>query len=250
MPDPRQGENNCYLQVQDLKKTFMDRKRKVEAIKGISFSVAQGEMVGFLGPNGAGKTTTIKSILGLVRPDSGRITVDGIDCAKNPGEAAKRMSAVLEGARNTYWRLTVWENMQFSPEFTGSRFKERAYFEYLLEVLGLQDKRNASKKPFQRLQRRPQLRAPLSRRRPWYSWMNLLWGWMWKPHMNSGQPSGPPITGKRTIVVSSHDMKVIQDVCNRAIIISGGRIVADENIQNCCRCSEPELPDHVSRNEI
>ena len=53
MPDPRQGENNCYLQVQDLKKTFMDRKRKVEAIKGISFSVAQGEMVGFLGPNGA-----------------------------------------------------------------------------------------------------------------------------------------------------------------------------------------------------
>lgn len=62
MPSPPRRESECYLDVQGLRKTFIDKKRKVEAIKDISFSVAEGEMVGFLGPNGAGKTTTIKSI--------------------------------------------------------------------------------------------------------------------------------------------------------------------------------------------
>ncbi|HHT84552.1 MAG: ABC transporter ATP-binding protein [Bacillota bacterium] len=234
MPDPRQGENNCYLQVQDLKKTFMDRKRKVEAIKGISFSVAQGEMVGFLGPNGAGKTTTIKSILGLVRPDSGRITVDGIDCAKNPGEAAKRMSAVLEGARNTYWRLTVWENMQFFAGIHGvSASKERAYFEYLLEVLGLQDKRNAEVRNLSSgYKQKTAVACALVKKTP------LVF--LDEPTLGLDVEASYELRAalkdlqsqeKRTIVVSSHDMKVIQDVCNRAIIISGGRIVADENIQ-------------------
>ena len=88
----------------------------------------------------------------------------------------KRMSAVLEGAE--YLLATdSMGNMQL-PEFTGSG--QRAYFEPL-EVLGLQDKRNAEMKTSSGYKRRPQLRAPLSRRRPWYSWMNLLWGWMWKP---------------------------------------------------------------------
>ncbi len=90
--DQLHGSNQTSLQVEDLRKTFCKQETHGRGNQGISFSVAKGEMVGFLsGPNGAGKTTTIKSILGLLRPDSGTIMVDGIDCARNHREAIKRM---------------------------------------------------------------------------------------------------------------------------------------------------------------
>src|SRR6185369_15491567 len=57
------------LEIKSLSKTFRGKKRvRVEALKGVSLSVAQGEVFGFLGPNGAGKSTTIKTIMGLIRP--------------------------------------------------------------------------------------------------------------------------------------------------------------------------------------
>ncbi len=223
----------CFLQVNDLRKTFVDKKRKVEAIKGISFSVAEGEMVGFLGPNGAGKTTTIKSILGLIRPDSGSVIIDGIDCAKNNREAIKRMAAVLEGARNTYWRLSVWENMEFFAGIHGvSAKKEKDYFEYLLEILKLQDKRNTQVRNLSSgYKQKTAVACALAKKTP------LVF--LDEPTLGLDVESSYELRGalrslqseeKRTIVVSSHDMKVIQDVCSRVIIISDGSIVADESI--------------------
>ncbi len=67
------------LSVQDVRKSFRDDMsfRQREVLHGVSFSVRLGEILGFLGPNGAGKTTTIKVVLGLVRPDSGRVAIFG-----------------------------------------------------------------------------------------------------------------------------------------------------------------------------
>ncbi|HHY11188.1 MAG TPA: ABC transporter ATP-binding protein [Firmicutes bacterium] len=233
MPSPPRRESECYLDVQGLRKTFIDKKRKVEAIKDISFSVAEGEMVGFLGPNGAGKTTTIKSILGLVKPDSGTVTVDGIDCARNHREAMKQMAAVLEGARNTYWRLTVWENIRFFAGIHGvSATKEKDYFEYLLEVLKLQDKRNTEVRNLSSgYKQKTAVACALAKKTP------LVF--LDEPTLGLDVESSYELRAalrslqseeERTIVVSSHDMKVIQDVCDRVIIISGGRIVTDESI--------------------
>ena len=64
------------------------------------FEVERGEVLGLLGPNGAGKTTSIKCILGLMRPDSGRITVLGQDAQAAYPRILGKMSAVLEGSRN------------------------------------------------------------------------------------------------------------------------------------------------------
>src|SRR5688572_27511930 len=83
------------------------------AVDGVGFSVAPGEVVGLLGPNGAGKTTTIKCIATLVRPNAGEIWIDGADAVRHPHAALERVSAVLEGNRNIYWRLSVRENLQF-----------------------------------------------------------------------------------------------------------------------------------------
>ena len=68
------------LFAEDLKKTF--RKRQV--VRGVSFHVSQGEVVGLLGPNGAGKTTSFNMVVGLVRPDEGRVRVDGEDLTSLP----------------------------------------------------------------------------------------------------------------------------------------------------------------------
>jgi len=68
----------------------------VKAVDGISFEVAAGEVFGLLGPNGAGKTTTLECILGLVRPDAGRIEVSGFETADNPDAARARVGAVLQ----------------------------------------------------------------------------------------------------------------------------------------------------------
>ncbi len=73
------------LKIKDVYKTY--RKGKVKANDGVSLSVEKGEIFGLLGPNGAGKTTLVNQIIGLAKPDSGSITVNGVDAVANPGYA-------------------------------------------------------------------------------------------------------------------------------------------------------------------
>jgi ABC-2 type transport system ATP-binding protein len=73
------------LEIKDIYKTY--RKGRVRANDGISLSVEKGEIFGLLGPNGAGKTTLVKQIIGLAKPDSGSIMVNGVDAVSNPGYA-------------------------------------------------------------------------------------------------------------------------------------------------------------------
>src|ERR1700744_742614 len=82
----------------------------VTAADGISFDVAAGEVFGLLGPNGAGKTTTLECILGLGRPDAGRITVCGADVRADPRAAQARIGAVLQatGLQDISTPREVW----------------------------------------------------------------------------------------------------------------------------------------------
>jgi sodium transport system ATP-binding protein len=67
------------VEVIELRKTYERRKRRVEALRGVSFSVASGSIYGLIGPNGAGKTTTLRTIATLLRPGTGTVTVNGHD---------------------------------------------------------------------------------------------------------------------------------------------------------------------------
>jgi ABC-2 type transport system ATP-binding protein len=91
---------------------------KTLAVDNVSFDLKKGELFGFLGPNGAGKTTTIKMISGLLRPDSGTITVGGIDVVKNPREAKQKMGYIPDNPY-IYDRLTGREFL----ELVGSLYK-------------------------------------------------------------------------------------------------------------------------------
>ncbi|PIS17995.1 ABC transporter, partial [Candidatus Collierbacteria bacterium CG09_land_8_20_14_0_10_46_12] len=97
------------IEVKDLKKTF----KKSEIIKGLSFDLHEGEILGILGPNGAGKTTTLQMLLGILTPTSGEINIFGQDLRTHKSQILEHMNF-----SSTYvdlpWRLTVKENLIWS----------------------------------------------------------------------------------------------------------------------------------------
>ncbi len=125
--------------VENLRKTYSNG---VEAVKGISFSVHYGEIFGFLGPNGAGKSTTIKTVIGLLKPTSGKIILDGHDVQKDPYKArlakgyASQETAVDD-------RLTAYENIYLQGKFFHMKEEEiRKNAEELLKMFGLWERKN------------------------------------------------------------------------------------------------------------
>src|SRR5919108_3688025 len=118
--------------------TFRRRALDVEAVRGISFAVAEGELFGLLGPNGAGKTTTIKMLITLLIPTSGEARVLGYDVVKDAREVRKRVGYVFGGERGAYDRLSGLDNLRYFAELYGVPPKvQRRRIPELLELVGL-----------------------------------------------------------------------------------------------------------------
>ena len=123
--------------VEGLAKRFGTPSRGVDAVRDVGFSAADGCITGLLGPNGAGKTTTLRLLAGLITPDAGRMTVDGIDVAAQPRAALARMG-VLTDARGLYPRLTARENIVYYGALQGmAREAAQARAESLAEMLDM-----------------------------------------------------------------------------------------------------------------
>jgi ABC-2 type transport system ATP-binding protein len=224
------------LRVKNLRKVYHSRRRgDVVAVDDVSFSVYKNEVVGLLGPNGAGKTTIIKSICTILLPTSGEIWVDGIDALRNPRAALEKVTAVLEGNRNVYWRLTVRDNLEFFAGLQGQSLRSvRAYIDELIELFNLKEKVNEQARALSRgMQQKLAVACALVKRTPILLLDEPTLGldvetsyelrWILKRMAEQGE---------RTILLSSHDMNVVQDICERVIIINHGRIVADDRIEN------------------
>jgi ABC-2 type transport system ATP-binding protein len=133
------------LVVENLVKTYPGGRKTppVDAVRGVSFTVERGEFFGLLGPNGAGKSTTLGCISSLVRPTSGRILVDGVDVARAPQEAKRRI-AVVPQARNLDRDLSVREVLTYHGRYFGLASAEReARADRLLAELQIADKAGA-----------------------------------------------------------------------------------------------------------
>lgn len=204
------------------------------AVDGISFNVPRGQIVGLLGPNGAGKTTTIKCLCGLIRPDRGELRVNGVSVEANRSQALRHISAVLEGNRNLYWRLTPLENLIY---FAGNRgvparkARPRAYD--LLERFGLTAK---MKEEVNNLSRGMQQKLAIAVALLAESDLVLLD----EPTLGLDVEAAEEVVQHlqqlalegRTVIISTHDMGVVQELCERAVIINNGRVVADERVSN------------------
>jgi ABC-2 type transport system ATP-binding protein len=136
------------IEVRDLVKTYRTpfRRRKVEALRGVSFSVERGRVFGFLGPNGAGKTTTIRILMGLIRATSGTCTIMGHPL---PSQAARSRVGFLPEQPYFYDYLTVAELLDLAGRLFGldAATRKRRGDELIAKV-GLDRARNQSLKKF------------------------------------------------------------------------------------------------------
>ena len=137
--DPRPA-----IAVSGLVKRYGD----FEAVKGISFDVAQGETFGFLGPNGAGKSTTISMLCTLLKPTAGHATVDGFDVVADRTEVRRRIGLVFQDTTLDDY-LTAEENLRFHAELYGvppARWPSDC--RQVMEMVGLWERRKSIVRTF------------------------------------------------------------------------------------------------------
>jgi ABC-2 type transport system ATP-binding protein len=133
---PVELESNS-IEVNGLSKRFAD----LEAVRGVSFSVAAGETFGFLGPNGAGKSTTIAMLCTLLRPTSGSARVAGYDVAREQAAVRQRIGLVFQDTTLDDY-LTAEENLRFHAELYGvPRAEAPRRIEDVMNMVGLWDRR-------------------------------------------------------------------------------------------------------------
>ncbi len=225
------------IEVHGVQKRYVKRKTKevVMAVNDVSFDVHRGEVLGLLGPNGAGKTSTIKMICGLLKPDEGSIFINGLDIQRKRLKALKHISAVLEGNRNLYWRLTVRENLEY---FAGNRGHSRkevaAQIEKLLEQFGLKEKEHELVQGLSRgMQQKLAIAVALLANTEVILLDEPTLGLDVEISYELRESLKKIVREEqRTIIISSHDMPVVQELCDRTIIINKGSVVVDEKVEN------------------
>ncbi|MCU4716564.1 ABC transporter ATP-binding protein [Halapricum hydrolyticum] len=221
------------ISVEGLSKTFGSGPDAVTAVNDVSFTVERGSVVGLLGPNGAGKTTTIKSILGMVLPDEGSVRIRGIDVHANPRQAYRHVDAMLEGARNDYWRLTVRENLRYFSTISG--VDPNAVADRHESLLAQLDLAGRADTPVRDLSRGMKQKVSLA------SVLATDADVVFLDEPTLGLDVESSLTLRRelrrivaerglTVVLSSHDMDVIEDVCDRVVIMSDGQVIADDSV--------------------
>jgi ABC-2 type transport system ATP-binding protein len=219
------------LSVRELQKVYHRRGKDIVAVDGINFEIEPGSVVGLLGPNGAGKTTTIKCCLGLVEPTSGEISVAGFNVRNQRGRALRHVGAVLEGNRNVYWYLTPLENLVFFANLAGIPSREaRQRALDLLERFGLANRVNSRTGELSRgNQQKVAICAALVRRpdlllldEPTLGLDVEIAAQMREQLLELAREHG------RTVVITSHQLDLVEAICERVIIVQRGRIIADE----------------------
>lgn len=212
------------IEVNNLVKNY----GKYQAVKGISFKVEDGEILGFLGPNGAGKSTTMNIITGYISATSGSVTIDGYDILKDPQEAKKRIGYLPE-IPPVYMDMTVTEYLKFAAELKGVKKKEiKPMLEDIMEKIKIS---HVSGKLIKNLSKGYRQRVGLAQALVGYPDVLILD----EPSVGLDPKQIIEIRdvikelGKsHTIILSSHILSEVSAVCGRVMIINKGRIVASD----------------------
>ena len=211
------------VEIQNLVKNYGTKN----AVDDISFTIKEGEIVGFLGPNGAGKSTTMNIITGYLSATSGTVTVGGKDIFKEPLEV-KRQIGFLPEQPPLYIDMTVYEYLSFVYDLKSCTFNKKEHLNEVMEKVKVHDVKNRLIK-------------------------NLSKGYKQRVGIAGAIIGNPkfiifdePTVGldpvqiieirnlirslgkKHTVILSTHILPEVQAICDRVIIINNGKLIANE----------------------
>jgi sodium transport system ATP-binding protein len=219
---------NTGIQIQGLTKTYRAPGGPVPAVRGIDLSIEPGETVALLGPNGAGKSTTLRMLYGVLTPDSGSATIDGLDI-RGETSAARAHLGVLGHAAGLYGNLTARENIAYFGELHGMPAEEcRGRADELGRMLGMEAFLERRAKGLSQGQRIKVAIARALIHRPG----NLVLdeptnGLDVMAIRNLRDILRDLKVGGRCILFSSHVMQEVAALCDRVVIIGAGRVLAE-----------------------
>ena len=221
------------ISVQQLRRTY----GSFTAVDDLSFEVGRGEIVGLIGPNGAGKTTTLRTLAGILKPTSGRVIVDGHDLAVDPIEAKRRL-AFMPDEPHLFEYLTVEEHLRLVARlYDVQDFDRRA--RDLIGELELTGKEGALPGELSRgMRQKVVIACGLVRD------ASVL---LFDEPLTGLDPIGirrmrETITRRArqgsAVVLSSHLLHLVEEVCTRVIIMAKGRKVADGTVKDLAERAE------------
>ncbi|MCZ7646510.1 MAG: ABC transporter ATP-binding protein [Planctomycetota bacterium] len=223
------------IELQDIHKVFLTHEgRELRAVDGLSLRVGRGEIYGLLGPNGAGKTTTLRMLAGLIAPTSGRLAVDGhvaFDMSRHVEDplSLKHRIGFLTAKTGLYGRLTPRELLRYFGELRGiPRADLEAQIEKLIAALGIGEFADRRCEGFSTgQQQRVQIARTLVGEPPVLvldeptNGLDVLTNQLILKFITEAGRGG------RTVVISTHHLDEVEEVCQRFGLIHKGRLLAE-----------------------
>jgi len=222
--------NHLIKKFESGSSLFNPKKKTTRAVNDISFTIQEGELVGFIGPNGAGKTTTLKILSGLLYPTSGFVSVLGFDPWEKSADFLKKISLVLGQKNQLWWDLPVIKSFELNKEIY--EINNREYNKNLDELVNILDVSKLLNTQVRKLSLGQRMK------------MELIASLLHKPKiLFLDEPTiGLDLIAQQalrdfvyeynkkegaTILLTSHNMNDLVDLARRIIVIDNGKLIFD-----------------------
>ncbi|MCP8899219.1 ATP-binding cassette domain-containing protein [Gilvimarinus xylanilyticus] len=216
------------IEINNVSKTF----GSLRALDNLSACVGEGEIVGLLGLNGAGKSTLMRMIYGLVEPTAGDIVINGTSVVEHP-EKARSLLGVLPDNAGLYKRLSARENIEYFGRLQGLSETELAEScDELIDILGMNSIAGRYADGFSLGERMKTVLARAIVHRPKYilldeptNGLDVITTRAVRTLLREQKAAG------RSVLFSSHLMYEVENLCDRVLIIAGGKLVAEGRVE-------------------
>ena len=211
------------------------------ALKGVSYTINKGEIVGFLGPNGAGKSTMMRIITGYLPATSGYVYLDDYEVYDNPIELKKRIGYMPENV-SLYTEMTVTDYLKFCAKLKGVPGKKvKSAVENTIEITGLTKYKDRIIGHLSKGYRQRTGIAQAIIHDPEVLILDEPTSGLDPNQLIEVRALIKSLGGSRTVILSTHILSEVEDTCERALIIDSGELIAEDTIEGLKMAMDREI---------